>query len=299
MKPQRCLLLHPAFVAFLALLLLNDLYLKYAFHNWLTGKLSDFAGLFVFAIFFSVFFPAYKKTVFVFTCLFFLWWKSRFSDSFIYFLNTDLLLPVHRVVDYTDSLALAVLPFAYRVKPIAGTSSFIRPMAVYCIGIVSFFSFCSTSMPRQLMYYPYRQNEVHFGEQYSTAKTENEILEKLRSAGINYHRDSVRYYPVREYDFYRHIIGRNDSAGIWQPVPNNKDSSLFIKRAQEIFYVLPEYVIEVDTLRNVEFTIYKNSKRKKSTSIYLESFQTNNFHRYDDYTKLRKKYRKNFKELFE
>ena len=37
------------FLACLGLLLLNDFYLKTEYHNWLTGKLSDVCGLYVFA----------------------------------------------------------------------------------------------------------------------------------------------------------------------------------------------------------------------------------------------------------
>lgn len=40
--PQAGLLLSPTFLVPLSLLLLNDLYLKAAFGNALTGKLSDF-----------------------------------------------------------------------------------------------------------------------------------------------------------------------------------------------------------------------------------------------------------------
>ena len=45
------MLTSPGFVVGLSLLLLNDLFLKARFHNPLTGKLSDFAGLFVFPLF--------------------------------------------------------------------------------------------------------------------------------------------------------------------------------------------------------------------------------------------------------
>ena len=44
-------------------LLLNDFYFKAAYPNWLTGKLPDFCGLFVFALFWTAFFPRYKKMV--------------------------------------------------------------------------------------------------------------------------------------------------------------------------------------------------------------------------------------------
>jgi BNR/Asp-box repeat. len=40
-------LIHPASLVAIAVLLLNDHFLKYAAPSWLTGKLSDFAGLFI------------------------------------------------------------------------------------------------------------------------------------------------------------------------------------------------------------------------------------------------------------
>ena len=46
----------------LAILLLNDFILKDLYGNWLTGKLSDFAGLFVFSLFFSAYFITPQTT---------------------------------------------------------------------------------------------------------------------------------------------------------------------------------------------------------------------------------------------
>jgi hypothetical protein len=44
-------LLHPAAVAGVALLLVNDHYLKHAYPSWMTGKLSDVAGMIFFPLF--------------------------------------------------------------------------------------------------------------------------------------------------------------------------------------------------------------------------------------------------------
>src|SRR6476659_2500678 len=109
---QPLLLLHPVFILSISLLLVNDLYLKQEFQNWLTGKLSDFAGLFAFSVFVVVFFPGKKKWVILFTCLFFLWWKSSFSEPLLLFINTYFKLPVHRTIDYSDYMALLVVPTA-------------------------------------------------------------------------------------------------------------------------------------------------------------------------------------------
>jgi hypothetical protein len=42
--PNKNLLFNPLFIIGLPVLLINDHYLKWMFHNWATGKLSDFAG---------------------------------------------------------------------------------------------------------------------------------------------------------------------------------------------------------------------------------------------------------------
>lgn len=103
----------PCFLLALFLLLVNDLYLKGAFHNALTGKLSDFAGLFVFALFWMTFFPRFQKAVIFSTTLLFILWKSPLSEGFIELWNELSLLPVERVVDMSDLWALSVLPLAH------------------------------------------------------------------------------------------------------------------------------------------------------------------------------------------
>ncbi|MCZ2444296.1 MAG: hypothetical protein LC101_11040 [Flavobacteriales bacterium] len=101
------------FIIGLCLLLGNDLILKPLWGNWLTGKLSDFAGLFVFTLFWIAFLPRFKKIITVCTGLLFICWKSPYSQSCIDFWNTLPLFAIHRVVDYTDLLALIILPLAF------------------------------------------------------------------------------------------------------------------------------------------------------------------------------------------
>src|SRR5258706_11127819 len=136
------LLLHPLFLISILLLLLNDIYLKYAFHNWVTGKLSDFAGLFAFTIFLLVFFPGYKKPVIIFCGLFFIWWKSPFSQSFINDINSFSPFPVARVIDYSDLIALAVLPgVSFISNKIYDPDIPYRRVCLNIICIVSLFAF--------------------------------------------------------------------------------------------------------------------------------------------------------------
>lgn len=110
---SRQILLSPFFILGLFLLLLNDFVLKFQFHNFLTGKLSDFAGLFVFPLFFAAFFPKRKLFIFASTIFLFVFWKSSWSQSSIDFWNSLQLFGIGRTVDYTDLFALSILPPSY------------------------------------------------------------------------------------------------------------------------------------------------------------------------------------------
>jgi hypothetical protein len=133
------------FLVALLLLLLNDFYLKAEYHNWFTGKLSDVAGLFIFPFFWTVFLPRHRLKLYGGTALLFILWKSPFSEGFIQ-LFSHYLYPIDRVVDVTDLLALAILPFSYwQSKQKQVPKLRINPAF---IGILSFFSFCATSVPQ-------------------------------------------------------------------------------------------------------------------------------------------------------
>ena len=79
----------------------------------LTGKLSDFAGLFIFPYFFSVFFEKQSKYIYIATGLFFMYWKLEMAQPFIDWLSSVTHLGVYRTVDVTDLIALLILPFSY------------------------------------------------------------------------------------------------------------------------------------------------------------------------------------------
>jgi hypothetical protein len=137
------------FLASIFLLLLNDLYLKYEYHNYLTGKLSDFAGLFSFPYFLSCFFPKKTKLIYYLTGIFFLIWKSEFSQPIFDFVHSYN-IGVNRVVDYSDLIALIILPFSYYYKldysiKIEKLKFLPRPIVVG----ISAFAFIATSLPRE------------------------------------------------------------------------------------------------------------------------------------------------------
>ncbi|WP_204353248.1 toxin-antitoxin system YwqK family antitoxin [Pedobacter yulinensis] len=130
---------------------MNDFFLKTAFHNVLTGKLSDFCGLFIFAVFWSVVFPRYRLWVFVSTALLFIYWKSAHASPVIG-LVSDYVFKINRTIDPTDLIALSMLLLAWRFLengPVFFiTNSLVRQLSAFFIALVTVFSFCATSQQR-------------------------------------------------------------------------------------------------------------------------------------------------------
>lgn len=145
---HRQILLSPLFLCGLLLLLLNDFYLKAQFGNFLTGKLSDFAGLFVFPLFWSAVFPRRKTFILVSTAAFFVFWKSPLSQAFIDFWNGLEIFRVGRTIDYSDLTALLLLPlaglYAEKFEPIR-LFVFSQKFAVTAVALISVFAFTATS----------------------------------------------------------------------------------------------------------------------------------------------------------
>ncbi|TCL13747.1 hypothetical protein EV198_0577 [Roseivirga ehrenbergii] len=140
----------PLFLLGLAILLLNDFVLKYEYSNVLTGKLSDFTGLFIFPIFFSALFPKYTRIIYGLTILIFGYWNSSISQGLINFLNNSA-IHVGRTVDPTDFLAFSVMPFSfiYFKSQIARLRRRIIIPTGTVIGAVAVFSFVATTLPKQ------------------------------------------------------------------------------------------------------------------------------------------------------
>ncbi len=148
----RHILLSPLFLLGLCFLLLNDFVLKSQFHNFLTGKLSDFSGLFIFPVFFAVFFPKRKLLIYVLTIVLFVFWKSPFSQSLIDLWNSFQFFKIGRTNDYTDLLALSVLPLSYfhfeketqNQKTLSLNLE--KQILVNFVALISVFAFTATSL---------------------------------------------------------------------------------------------------------------------------------------------------------
>lgn len=146
------ILASPLFILFLMLLIVNDFYLKGAFHNMLTGKLSDFSGLFIFPIFWSAILPRRKGLIFIATAVLFAFWKSEYSTGLIECMNPY--VSVGRTVDLSDLMALPMIVFAWfytnRGAPYAFEPVLLTRLSTYFIGMVAIFAFCATTQPRYI-----------------------------------------------------------------------------------------------------------------------------------------------------
>lgn len=176
MKRNFALLTSPAFLVALALLLANDFVFKPLFHNQLTGKLSDFAGLFAFALFWMAFFPRRKTVVNLLIACAFAFWKSAFSQNSIEAWNALPLFDVSRVVDYTDLFALIMLPcaqiYAQQVRPLSRISFRFAPQA---FALVALFAFAATSPAPD----PHRRS-AYFREPYRFQVSRSELLQRFQ-----------------------------------------------------------------------------------------------------------------------
>jgi hypothetical protein len=104
----------PVCISVLALLL-NDHFLKLLFPGWITGKLSDFSGVFLVA--YIIIGISKGRALISCFCVGFLFvfWKSPYSQFIIDAFNSYSPINIGRVLDYSDLLSLSMLPLAVYV----------------------------------------------------------------------------------------------------------------------------------------------------------------------------------------
>jgi len=158
----------PGFLIGLSLLLLNDFVFKQQFHNAFTGKLSDFAGLFVFSLFWIAFFRRRKTFICISIAVLFVFWKSAYSQFLIAGWNRLPLFGVERTVDYSDLCALLIVPLSYlycKTSP----RVYVPRRLIHAIAIVSLFAFTATSF----------SHKVPFDNQYQFQSSRKGLIERI------------------------------------------------------------------------------------------------------------------------
>jgi hypothetical protein len=134
----------PAFMAALALLVLNDFALKPLLHNAVTGKLSDFAGLFALTLFVTTLWPRHRRLAAWTIAAAFTFWKTSFADPLIGSLNAISPFQFGRTVDLTDLVALPMIPLAVWAGPRMRTLPVPRALHVM-LAVLAPIAFTATS----------------------------------------------------------------------------------------------------------------------------------------------------------
>lgn len=186
----------------LSMLLVNDFILKDLYGNWLTGKLSDFSGLFVFSLFWTALFPKYRLKIMWLTGIMFVYWKSSYSQAFINTWNQFDILPIDRVVDYSDYLALLILPLANSCSKSLSTHWKLKISPIIPL-LLSAFSFMATS---------YRSN-VDINKEYHLPYPKDTVIQRLvRLDSLQFEHqtfESINQLDTIEFDiFSSHCFSR-------------------------------------------------------------------------------------------
>lgn len=151
------------FLVGLATLLLNDFVLKYEMGGWVTGKLSDISGLFIFPFFWSIFFERQRLMIYTLTAVMFVIWKLPVSTGALNAINEFSGTSFSRVVDYTDLFALLVMPVSWKYFNYQLTSYPQKPeklIAPIGISVLSLIAFVATSMLATIVRHPLRVNQT-------------------------------------------------------------------------------------------------------------------------------------------
>lgn len=170
------------YLAALLVLLINDHFLKNAYGGALTGKLSDFAGLFALAVFAGAMAPRQARAICCAIAVLFAIWKSPLSQPAIDGWNAVFALQIDRVVDFSDLAALVVLPFAAGMAGAARRAASPR-LATLLIALVSFFAFSATSVARYSADMPGDPNLRSISDSRSVVQ----VRDRLEACGFQTH----------------------------------------------------------------------------------------------------------------
>lgn len=254
---KKSYLLNIVFITSLCILFVNDFWLKELFHNGITGKLSDVAGLIVFVLFFLAFFESRRLLVFVGTVVFFSWWKSPLSQGFIDGWNALPVFDMQRTVDYSDLICLlALVPlWFYRPKAITWNKQ-VEKWAFYPLTLSTAFMFFATSRMSSFF-----TEQMSIEQEIKVSKDRNAIKERLEqqqivlipTENVLFGKDTLEGYVIENL-----IINSDTIAKTFIGLEDRrKGGSVFVSR------------IEFgDQIRMIETSSYKSVKK-----AYQQNFE--------------------------
>jgi hypothetical protein len=171
------ILTSPGFLISLSLLLINDFYLKSAVNSLFTGKLSDFAGLFAFTLFWIAVFPQRRQGICLAVAGAFICWKSSYSQPVVDLWNALGIIRFSRTVDPTDLIALSVLPLAYCYASREVTARVLSKRIPTCIALIAVFVFTATS---------YRSKYEDYSNKYYFPEPRAQLFNEIDALHLTY-----------------------------------------------------------------------------------------------------------------
>ena len=249
------------FIIGLIILLLNDFVFKTTFGNWFTGKLSDFAGLFIFPLFWVTIFPKHKNKIFFLTAIIFMYWKSSYSNGLISLWNSIGIWNINRTVDYSDIIALTILPLAYHIETLKEKLTRIR-LSPYIPLIIAAFAFMATTKEKMNTCFEDKTAVYHIKNQ-----SRESFMSDLKSIGLDI--SSTKYNNTKYDDEHTEIKNLNDSISnlvILIGDFNNSDKTVDVSLGCWDYTNNPLRMLDEETLENQKAYV-KSLFEKKVISI--------------------------------
>jgi hypothetical protein len=237
-------ILNYVFLGCLILLFLNDHYFKHVYANWLTGKLSDAAGIVLLPMLLVFLFPGLRRYAVALSGVLFVFWKSPYSQGLIDFYNAHSFVPTSRVVDVTDLWVLLLLPVPYfiigQIEKLRALHIDRVPAAVVLLPTIA--TLVATSPP-----------PAHY---------------MMRSNGnLSCYRCSITVHYDQD-----GIVARVNQAGIaLKKVGPITDGPSWLVAEQATAYRVDELIVEKDTLRELDITM--RTLKPGKTEIYFSGMQ--------------------------
>lgn len=299
---NKFLLCNCIFLVSLIILFLNDHFLKLYFHNWFTGKLSDVVGVILLPFLLTFLLPKLRQNSIYFTGLFFIFWKSPYSEKLIEIYNLVSPIAIHRVEDYTDLLALIFLfvPY-YFIKNHDKIKSFeIKKISPAFLVVPSVLVLMSTSPTRYYEYVPYTGNLIFDNNStFIIPKSKDEILTELKKRDINFYKDTTRIIAENKWRYFGAVSinqkNLKNNKEIFK-VANDSVKELILKEINRSNnYKIDKLKLDDQTIENIQFNISKVDNNL-GTEISLKSMTIERHLRED---KVERKIRKIYKKIME
>ncbi|MBP1616869.1 MAG: hypothetical protein H6Q14_696 [Bacteroidetes bacterium] len=219
------LILNPYFIVGLFVLLLNDFYLKHEYGNFITGKLSDFAGLLIFPMFVAVIAPKFKKHIALIVGIMFFIWKLPLFTPALEVINQSLKITLYRVVDYSDYAALLILPLSHYLINRKGSwipikIEPLKTISTYSLLTIAFFAFCSTSIP----YRETPKGTILIDKSYTIKLPKDSVIKTIKQLGYNcdFCTNNLSKYPSSGYYQTDNIIRKGENSIVIDTIANIK-----------------------------------------------------------------------------